>query len=159
MPMRPAKTSDATASGRIWFEGDIIRYESEGYGSWRWPLGRVRVIGEMTNDQGPFRDDYFFCFATGPECWFEASYYAEGSMPFLFECADRLGTEMLPGLTGSTDHANRILWPQHLVDEPMFEFSDDAPTGLWRRCVRFFLPQVRQVLSDVAMRELTNASP
>ncbi len=155
--MCPEKTSDATESGRIWFEGDIIRYESRGYGSWRWPLSRVRAIGEMTNDQGPFRDDYFFCFAMGPDCWWEASYYAEGSMPFLFECADRLDTEMLPGLTGSTEHASRVLWPEHLAGNPMFEFSIAKPKGIWQRVTHFFVPRIEQTYTDEVLTELSKA--
>jgi hypothetical protein len=51
-----------------------IRYRIDGSTIWDLPISEIRVIGEATNDHGPFGDDYFFCFATDAGCWQEASF-------------------------------------------------------------------------------------
>ena len=57
-------------SGQIQLDGEFIRYRSAVHGKWDLALSDVRIVGECTNDHGPLVDDYFFCFATGPEQWF-----------------------------------------------------------------------------------------
>jgi len=56
-------------SGHILLDGDVIRYRSAAYGDWDLPVSDVRILGEATNQNGPFADDYFFCFASGPGMW------------------------------------------------------------------------------------------
>ena len=115
-------------SGRIQLDGDVIRYRSAAFGDWDLPVSDVRIIGEATNQNGPF-DDYFFCFATGPEMWLEASFYAEGRDEFLRELGARLGSPLETGLCHSTDFASRVLWSPSLAGQPMFRFEDIPPKG------------------------------
>ena len=63
-------------------DGDTIRYRSTLYGDWDLPVSDVRIVGESTDQLGR-PDDYFFCFATGPGMWLEASFYADGRDEFL----------------------------------------------------------------------------
>lgn len=114
-------------SGRILLDGDVIRYRSAAYGDWDVRLSDVRIIGEASNQSGPFADDYFFCFATGPSMWREASFYAEGRDEFLRALGERLGNPLEVGLCHSADFASRVLWPPTLAGEPMFRF-DNLPT-------------------------------
>jgi len=123
-------------SGQVRLDGDTIRYRSTLYGDWDLPVPRVRVVGEATNDHGPFADDYFFCFATGPDEWLEASFYADGRDDFLRALGARLGARLETGLCHSTDFASRVLWPPSLVGEPMFKFTELPPKGLLRRLLR-----------------------
>ncbi len=122
-----------TDSGHIRVDGEIIRYRSALYGDWDLPVSDVRIIGECTNQDGPVVDDYFFCFATGAEVWFEASFYAEGRDEFLSTLGAKLGIELACGLCHSTDFASRVLWPSSLVGEPMFQYTDLPPQGLFGR--------------------------
>jgi hypothetical protein len=133
-------------SGRILLDGDVIRYRSALYGDWDLPVSDVRVIGEATNESGPFADDYFFCFATGPSTWREASFYAHGRDEFLRALGTKLGSPLEVGLCHSTDFASRVLWPPSLAGEPMFRFDDIPPTGLLGRLVG--RPENRQTYSD-----------
>ena len=131
MPARPVigPTLAITMSDscRIQLDGDVIRYRSAVYGDWDLPVSEVRIIGEATNQSGPFADDYFFCFATGPGMWREASFYAEGRNEFLSALGAKLGSPLEAGLCHSTDFTSRILWPPSLAGEPMFRY-DDIPT-------------------------------
>ena len=104
----------------------IIRYRVDGP-FWELPLSAVRVIGEMTNDHGPFLDDYFFCFATAADRCYEASFYAEGREDFLKSLAIVLGCDLPMSLVGSTDYDSNVLWPPHLAGRPMFSFIPEQP--------------------------------
>ena len=133
-------------SGHILLDGDVIRYRSALSGDWDLPLSDVRIIGEATNQSGPFVDDYFFCFATGPSLWREASFYAEGRDEFLRALGAKLGNPLEVGLCHSADFASRVLWPPTLAGEPMFRFDDIPQKGLLGKLLR--PSESRQAYSD-----------
>lgn len=133
-------------SGRILLDGDVIRYRSAVYGDWDLPVSDVRIIGEATNQSGPFADDYFFCFATGAGMWREASFYAEGREEFLRALGAKLGSPIEVGLCHSAEFASRVLWPPTLAGEPMFRFDDIPPKGLLGKL--FGPSQSRQAYSE-----------
>ena len=90
----------------------------------------LRLFGESTNQNGPFADDYLLCFATDSSGWQEASIYSDCRDEFLNELTKILGVELTLGLALSTDFASRILWPEVLLGDPMFTFSDKPPKTL-----------------------------
>ena len=114
-------------SGHIEFDVDVIRYKSATHSEWTIRVDDIRIIGEATNQNGPFADDYFLCFATGPEMWHEASFYAAGRDCFLAGLGARLGVTFQLKLSSSTDFASRILWPLELAGRPMFQHRDLPP--------------------------------
>lgn len=122
-------------SGRIWVDGNFIRYQSKVYGEWDLPVADLRILGEATNQNGPFADDYFFCFATGPGRWLEASFYADGRDEFLRALGTELGASLETGLCNSTDFASRVLWPLPLAGQPMFHYEDVPPKSLAGRLI------------------------
>ena len=136
----------ALDSGKIALDGETIKYTSTTYGNWELELSQILVIGESTNQNGPFTDDYFFCFATGPWMWREASFYAEGTEEFLKALSERLGIEIRLELISSTDFASRVLWPAGLVGKPMFRFVE-VPFRSWTE-------RIDQTYSDVVQRVL-----
>ena len=111
---------------RIQFDVDVIRYSSR-EGGWELPIADVGVIGEATNGSGPWGIDYFLCFATGPDLWFEASFYSDGRDEFLRALGHALGDSLELGLCNSVDCASRVLWPRSLAGEPMFQYADVPP--------------------------------
>ena len=149
-----------TLSGQILLEGDVIRYrwpQRRSVGSWEVAVGDVRIIGEATTPDGP-ADDYFLCFAIGPEMWFEASFYAEGRDAFLRALGERLGSPLELGLCNSTDFASRVLWPSSLTGEPMFRYEIIPPKGIVGRVLSsMFGPlQNRQMYTERVTAALTN---
>lgn len=95
---------------------------------WELPVSAIRVVGETTNQNGPYVDDYFLCFASGADSWYEASFYAEGRDEFLNSLERFLRCELHLSLVGSTDFASNVLWPPHLAGKPMFTFTPVQPT-------------------------------
>lgn len=142
---------------RLWLDGDVVCYESAVYRSWRLDLAGVRLIGEFTNEAGPFRDDYFLCFANDESDWLEASFYSNGRDEFLQALGERLDADLLLSLSGSTSFASRILYPVSLEGQPMFDFESEKPRGIWRRAMNFIAPRTNQRLSKGALSVLTES--
>ena len=146
-------------SGRIQLDGDVIRYRSMVYGSWDLPVSDVRIVGEATNQSGPWTDDYFFCFATGPGGWFEASFYAEGRDEFLSTLGARLGHTLDLRLVNSTDFSSRVLWPPSMEGEPMFQYVDQPRKGLiGRLLLDRLMPLNQQTYTERVARVLAGAA-
>lgn len=116
-------------SGNLSLDGDAVRYRSK-FGDWELPVSSLRVLGENTNQNGPYADDWFLCFATGPEMWLEAPVSAEGSGELLKALSKRLGVSLATELFSSTDFTSRVLWPPELAGQPMFQFAN-APAESW----------------------------
>lgn len=117
-------------SGKISLEKTVIKYESSIYRSWHIRLSDIKVIGEYTNQNGPFADDYFLAFVTNPDGgWYEASFYAEGRELLLQELYSKFIVDPQHSLVASTDFNSVILWPKELSGRPMFEFRTDGLLG------------------------------
>jgi hypothetical protein len=145
-------------SGRLWLDGEELCYESKTHDSWRIRIADIRVLGEMTNQNGPFADDYFLCFVTDASGhWHEASFYADGFDTCLAALGERWEHDLGVGLCHSTDFASRILWPAHLGDQPMFEFTQEAPRGVWQQMRHAAFPRCAQALSESALAEANRA--
>jgi hypothetical protein len=142
-------------SGRLVLDRDVVRYDSRTYESWELAVADIRVIGEMTNQCGPFADDYFVCFVTDASgCWKEASFYAEGLDACLTQLGAQLGSDLQLQLCASTDFTSRVVWPPQLVGDPMFEFREKVPHGLWQKLKRLLLPENLQTISKAVMAGL-----
>jgi hypothetical protein len=137
-------------SGILRFEGDIIRYLLPN-GGFTLRLSDIRIIGECTNQDGPFADDYFLCFVTAPNLWYEASFYAAGRDEFLAALGERLGVPLQLALQASTDFASRILWPADLAGQPRFDYRPERPTGTWSWLRSKLSPRVHRTLSPKAL--------
>ena len=130
-------------------EGGIIRYVSCVDDSWTMRLCDLRLLGELTNQNGPLADDWFLCFAENDRGWREASLDSEGREVFLDALGKVLGALLRPALALSTDFASRILWPSALSAEPMFSFEDVPAKGTVGKI--FGLCDVRQTFSKQAL--------
>src|SRR5262249_37169935 len=143
--------SDPMPGTALELRDDFVRHLHDGSLTWELPLSSIRVIGEKTTPNGPFLDDYYFCFATSLDCWYEASFYCEGRKAFLQSLAEFLGPLQLR-LVGSTDFDSNVLWPPELAGKPMFSFTPLPPTRWIARLIgaakvtQSFAPQVLEAL-------------
>lgn len=122
-------------SGTLELLADELQYSSDTYGKWALCIAGIRLVGEATNQNGPTMDDWFVCFATGPDMWYEASAYADGCHATLTALGEKLGAELEFTLFWSTDFASNVLWPQHIAGYPMFKFVDVPPKTWSASCL------------------------
>ena len=138
--------------GHLELDGDVIRYSSETYPEWSIRVDDICLMGEATNQNGPFAGDYFLCFATRSEKWREASFYAAGCGQFLTDLGARLGVNIELALASSTDFDSRIVWPLEWVGKPMFQYQEVPPRTVVGRL--FGSMQVNQKFSEHALAVL-----
>lgn len=140
-------------SGTIELLDGSIRYLA---GGWEIPISNIRVIGEATNDHGPYLDDYFLCFATDANHWYEASFYAPNRDEFLKSLENEIGTELELKLVTSTNYDSNVLWPPHLAGMKMFSYKPGQPeTWIGRLLARFCGSWTNtQSFSDEVLAEL-----
>ena len=139
-------------NSRIKLEDDVIRFSSEIYGSWTIRVDDIRLIGEVTNQDGPLLDDWFLCIAVDASGWLEATMDAEGRDEFLKDLGRRLGSELSTELALSTDFASRIIWPPSVRGDPMFRYSDVPSESLAWRLLN--IGDVKQMFSETALKVL-----
>jgi hypothetical protein len=147
----------AAESGVLRFDGSLITYTSQRYGSFSVPLSEVAAIGELTTDNGPFIDDWFLVFVLrGGSEWFETSMYAEGIESFREQLSAALGSPIISSLAASTDFASRIIWPVAFAGRPLFTFSPVAASSSLRRGKLSMLPEVSRSLSPDALSAISS---
>lgn len=143
----------------IRLEGDHIVAESSGR-PLRLPVSAVRVFGESTNEDGPFKDDYFLIFVTDVERWTEVSFYASGRDAFLDEFGKTLNSTLHLRLQASTDFDSNVLWPEVLAGEALFRFTAAPRRGLLGRIVDMVTTgRVQQSLSPPVVDYIQRNTP
>lgn len=112
-------------SRALGFSAGSVRYLRGGREIWSFPIGELRLVAESTNEDGPFGDDWFFAFATGPRRWFEAPVSA-ASEHLREDLTRELGVSWSLSLVGSTTFASCVLWPPELAGRPLYTYVPDA---------------------------------
>ncbi len=125
--------NQADYSGELRCGGGVITYHSA-VRNWSCPIADVRLIGEYTNADRPYLDDYFLVFLTAPEGgWHEASFYAKGRDETLAELSRSLGGPLQCGLCNSTHYKTRIMWPPQVKDQELMEVLPPKAQSLWQK--------------------------
>lgn len=127
---------DPAHSGTLTLVDGVLRNRSTWFGDWDLPVSRIRLIGEATDENGPFADDWYFVFAEDDTGWRSASCYAPGARELIAGLGPLLGGRVGSlALHGSTTFNSRVLWPPRLVGRPVFEYIQDGPRNLLERLV------------------------
>src|SRR5258707_4832025 len=130
-------------SGELKCRGEVITYHSAKR-DWSVPIADVRLIGEYTNSDGPYVDDYFIVFLTAPENgWHEASFYAKGRDETLAALSKRIGAPLECELCDSTHYKTRIMWPVHLKDQELMEVLLPKKQSLWQKITGLVARDIR----------------
>ncbi|MCF7956681.1 MAG: hypothetical protein K9M75_12835 [Phycisphaerae bacterium] len=116
-------------SGIIEFIDGMIKYQFQDQVTWELAVSEIKVIGEYTNQNGPFADDYFYVFITNLDVWYEASFYAHGRDSFFRKLGAELHQELHGTLVASADFNSNIIWPPSLAGKEMFEFRKEGWLG------------------------------
>lgn len=131
--MAPRQTrSEYDSSGTLAVRDGQLIYESAALDSWRLPVADIRLIGEWTDESGPFADDYFLVFVTADGQFHQASFYAQGMLKALIALEGPLDRSLRTDLAGSTDLASRIVHPAELEGRPLYRFLPQPIRRPWR---------------------------
>jgi hypothetical protein len=87
-------------------------------------LNEISVIGEYTNSDGPYFDDWFMVFVTKDGQWKHISWYAENIDDLATVLSEKFQFDFHGSfLTGSTEWASVVIYPLHLKNEPLFTLT------------------------------------
>ena len=123
---------------RVWIDDGGSLCYSDSSERWSMPIGSIVLIGEYTNQNGPFADDYFFGFITSDGNYYEFSFYASGRDSMLEALSSQIEHQLTPMLPSSTDFASNVLWPPELAGRPWLAFKE-VPSRTWGDSISRFL--------------------
>jgi len=89
------------------------------------PVTAVAIIGEYTNEDGPFADDHFLVIVTRAGQCIETAVDSMGPDALVLLGA-LLGQELSTSLDGQTTFNSRVLWPAQIADKPLMSFTQQS---------------------------------
>lgn len=155
-------------SGKIQVIGDKIIWSYQDETVSVIDLDEVVVIGEYTNSDGPWFDDWFIVFVTKNGQWKHIPWYAENINELTEVLRTRFQSDFEGSvLTGSTTWNSVVRHPTHLKSQPLFTLTKTEkykkPTNFFQRLqygLGFGDYDTSEYinLTDTVKHELTNAS-
>ena len=96
-------------------------------------VDEIKLIGEYTNAEGPFVDDWLIVFMTSPTDWKQISHYTPGVLEMLQELSQLLDAEIVGSLSWSTSWRTNIIWPPSVAGVEMWDVYTKVPETLWQK--------------------------
>lgn len=128
--------SDTTENyGQIELNNDRIIWVVKGKKILNFPAVDIRVIGEFTIDS--MGDDYFLTLVT-KDNKYEIPVAVSGTEKLLTDLSSLLGANIQLGLANVTTWKTRIIYPENLVDQELYEIIEIKPTTFKQRLRKFF---------------------
>lgn len=116
-------------SGRVDFAAGRLSYTAPNRTGWSIDPAEIRLIAEETIEA--WGGDWWIHFAL-ESSWVRFPVYAAGFQEVWDRLADTFpGMEL--GLASSTSFKSRVLWPQSLRGQPLFDYQPERDPPWWRR--------------------------
>jgi hypothetical protein len=116
--------------GQVHISHTVVDYRSRSYTSWNIDLLNVRIVGEFTDEAGPYCEDQFLVFVTGRGKRFDLPFGACGFSEARQHIGHFLNALLEPRLAFSTALNSAVLWPPALEGKPLFRFMEVQPNGV-----------------------------
>ena len=126
---------------------DRIVYMSSSDTLWEIQKQDLAVVGEYTCPS--FGDDYFLVFMTATGERYEASFYSKDSAKFLLELSLVFNLELVFSLCNSTELKSRVMWPESIMNKPLFDFVSIKTDSFAGRIKEWVMPSSEIRLSNV----------
>ena len=133
------------SSGIITVDGDKVIWHNEDLVFSTFNLSDIAVIGEKTNSNGPWFDDWFLTFVTKDGNWFDIPWYADNIEELTKILCDRFQSDLnVSYLTNSTKWNSIVRHPSSLKGMNLFVLT---PTKSYNAPKTFF----DKILSSVGL--------
>jgi len=125
-----------TSSGIVRLQDEKIFWDYDNKNVLQININDIVVIGEYTNSDGPYFDDWFLTFVTKDGQWQSIPWYADDIDRLTSFLCDRFQPDLNGSfLTGSTEWASVIRHPIHLKNKTLFKLT---PTETFKETKTFF---------------------
>lgn len=124
------------SSGTITIEGDRITWHNIDLVFATFNLAEIIVIGEHTNSNGPWFDDWFIDFVTKNGKWFSIPWYADNIDALTEILCDKFEPDLnISYLTNSASWNSIVRYPSNLKGKPLFVLT---PSTTYKEPKNFF---------------------
>ena len=138
--------------GILSLERDELRYQGGRGRAWSLNVRQLAVVGEYTNQSGPWGDDWFLVFVCRDSSqFFLAPVYANGIDSVRERLGRTLGAPLPATLANSAELSSVVLWPSSLAGSALMSFKAPLLSGFFARVRNALLPSVNAVLSPVVV--------
>lgn len=104
-------------------DGECVAFFGPQDAHWRVPLDQIRALGEVRS--AALEDGHYLAILVdGSGAWFQAPIRSTGMDQSLQRLGDRFCAPMTLKLAHATIDSSRVIWPQALVDQSIFEWDD-----------------------------------
>ena len=142
--------------GRVHLADDTIVYCSESYPSWKIGLNEIQVIGEFTNENGPYCQDHFLAFVADVKSCHELPCGAHGFSAMKGQLERHLNGHLELQLIFTTTFESAVLWPFEMKGQRLFHFSRTNPPTMWAKLLGLVgIHDVAQEYDQEIIRYLT----
>lgn len=112
-------------------------------------INDLELIGEYTNEDGPYLNDWFFVFIVAPKHeQYHVSMYSEGRDDFLSALSQHLNYQLETSLFNSAHLNSNIIWPECLEGKKLYRFEPVRSGSLWGRFLQWVSPEFHNKLTD-----------
>jgi len=134
--------------GILSLERDELRYQAGRGCAWSLLVRQLAVVGEYTNQSGPWADDWFMVFVCRDSSqFFLAPAYANGIDSVRERLGKTLGAPLPATLANCAEFNSVVLWPSSLAGSTLMSFEAPLLSGFFARVRNALFPSVSAVLS------------
>ena len=112
------------SSGIVRLQDDTVFWDYDNKTIVQLDLNSVVVIGEYTNSDGPYFDDWFLTFVTKDGQWQSIPLYADNMDELIKHLSNKFHQDFtLTQLANSTEWKSVVHYPTHLNGKPLFTLT------------------------------------
>jgi hypothetical protein len=116
-----------STSGKVRIEDNIIYWDYENENFLQIDINEIVVIGEYTNSDGPYFDDWFLTFVTKDGQWQSIPRYADNIDDLTTYLSTKFHQDLhTTNLANSTEWKSSVLYPPHLKDKILFTLTPSS---------------------------------
>jgi hypothetical protein len=156
------------SSGIVRLQGDMVFWDYDNKNILQLNVSDIVVIGEYTNSDGPYFDDWFITFVTKDGQWQSIPWYADNIDELTQYLSNKFQQDLnVTYLAGSTKWESIIRYPMHLKGKTLFSLVPSPTYNEPKTFLDKILSSVgfgnfdtakKITLTEEVQNELTNAS-
>ncbi|MGN7784458.1 hypothetical protein ACTJIJ_08025 [Niabella sp. 22666] len=118
------KIKKENSSGAVRLQGDKVLWDLDNKNILQIDLNDIAVIGEYTNSDGPYFDDWFITFVTKDGQWRSIPWYADNIDEVMQYLSDKFDHDLTSThLANSTEWKSVVRYPSYLEDKELFKLT------------------------------------
>lgn len=135
------------SSGIVRLQGDTVFWDYNNKNILQIDLNDIAIIGEYTNSEGPYLDDWFLVFVTKDGQWQNIPWYANNIDELTQYLSNKFHQDLnVTYLANSIEWKSIVLYPTHLKEKALFTLT---PSDTYKEPKTFLDKFYRQLVLEI----------